>query len=218
MSGANRMNKPSLTSGKIGRPSKLVTTHLDEMLLDLASQAMREANFSDISLERLAARIGVSRPTIYRRFENRNALLEALVEKEFSTIFVTGAPNSDEDADPLEILRSQAWEMFEVFLRPSTANFVKFLTQESMINPRLANSRREWHMRVVHRLAPHIARLFKPRDAERLAILLIALLDTPITLRAMGFDTEEALSGMSEEAYFAWRFGIFLKSAAHAEP
>ena len=57
-------------------------------------------------------------------------------------------------------LSSQAWEMFEVFLRPSTANFVKFLTQESMINPRLANSRREWHMRA----STHMARSHRTRN------------------------------------------------------
>jgi len=208
------MNTPSLTSGKIGRPSKVVTSRLDDMLLDLAAQAMREANFSDISLERLAARIRVSRPTIYRRFESRNALLEALVEKEFSTIFDVGERDVDERADPLEVLRTQAREMFDVFLRPSTANFVKFLTQESIINPRLVHSRREWHLRVVRRLTPHIERVFKSGDAERLAILLIALLDTPITLSAMGFGPDEALSGMSVDQYFDWRFGVFLDAAA----
>jgi AcrR family transcriptional regulator len=146
-----------LTEGKVGRPQKAVTDRLDETLLDLAAEAMRDANFSEISLELLAARIGVSRPTLYRRFENRNALVKALVEREFASLFDTASEAAPQpQTDPVAALRDHAWAMFGVFLRPSTANFVQFLTMESQTNPRLTHSRREWHLRVIDGLMPLI--------------------------------------------------------------
>lgn len=208
-----------VTAGKVGRPSKTVTDQLDETLLDMAIQAMHDADFAEISLEGVAARIGVSRPTLYRRFKSRDALLEAMVRREFSSLFEAVPADEGGQEDPVGMLRSLARQFFTVFMRPGTANFVKLLTQESNRNSRLGESRKEWHQQVVSRLLPSIGRAqelgaFRPQDPVRLADLLVGLLDTPVGLSTMGFDKAGSLSGLSEAEFFEWRFGIFLQAAS----
>jgi AcrR family transcriptional regulator len=219
--------RSALTRGRIGRPCKSVSEALDETLLTLAIQALRDANFNEISLDKLAARIGVSKPTIYRRFTNRSALIEAMVEREFASLLKFGEGRSllqDEDeavdqSDPLEHLRIYAQELFHFSLRPSTANFVGFLYQEALLNPRLAQLRHKWHLSVVNHLAETIRKVqaigrFAPSDPSALASLLIDLMNTAIALYPMGFSQEDALSGMTPPDYFQWRFSIFLTVAS----
>jgi AcrR family transcriptional regulator len=219
--------RSTLTRGRIGRPSKSVSEALDETLLTLAIQALREANFSEISLDKLAARIGVSKPTIYRRFTNRSALIEAMVEREFASLLKTdvgpgllpGEGEAADPSDPLGHLRRYAWELFQFSLRPSTANFVGFLYQEALLNPRIAQLRHEWHLSVVNHLAQIIREVqatgrFAPSDPCALASLLVDLMNTALTLYPLGFSQEDALSGMAPEEYFKWRFDIFLNVAS----
>lgn len=215
------MRSAGLTAGRPGRPQKAVSDELDETLLDRAIQAMRDAEFADISLERVAARIGVSRPTLYRRFKNRDALIDAMVQREFSTLFELGSTSGDPSDDPVAALRNQARQLFTVLVRPSTVNFVRLLIQEAANIPGLARSRREWHLAVLGRLLPNIQRavdvgLFAAQPADRLAHLLIGLLDSPVGLVTMGFSADEALTGLTEDEFFNWRFGIFLRAAQPA--
>lgn len=215
----------ALTRGRIGRPSKSVSEALDDTLLTSAIQALRAADFSEISLDKLAARIGVSKPTIYRRFANRSALIEAMVEHEFASLLKAGAgpdaglAEAAGHADPLDHLRSYARQLFEFSLRPSTANFVGFLHQEAMLNPRLAQLRHEWHLKVLNHLADSIRVIqasgqFAPSDASALANLLIDLMNTAIALYPLGFSQKDVLSGMTPSDYFQWRFSIFLAVAS----
>lgn len=217
----------TITRGRIGRPVKSVSDALDETLLTLAIQALRDANFSEISLDKLAARIGVTKPTIYRRFTNRSALIEAMVEREFASLLRFSdardpLPDKDEAADqsdPLEHLRRYAQELFDFSLRPSTANFVGFLYQEAMLNPRLAQLRHEWHLSVVNHLADTIRQVqtsgrFAPADPCALASLLIDLMHTALSLYPLGFSQKDALAGMAPPDYFQWRFSIFLTVAS----
>jgi AcrR family transcriptional regulator len=194
------------TEGRIGRPRRTVTDRLDETLLDLAAEALRRSDFAEMSLERLAARIGVSKPTIYRRFANRNALLEAVVERQLARLSDGDAPEQADPTDPVGRLRVYARQLFLVLLRPDTANFFQFLVQEGSANPRLADLHHAWHRRVL----TDLDRLLQPcgtAERGRSANLLVDLLYTPITLRLMRFD--DVLSGMTPEDFFAWRFAMF---------
>ena len=211
--------RSTLTRGRIGRPSKSVSEALDETLLTLAIQALREANFSEISLDKLAARIGVSKPTIYRRFTNRSALFASLLKIDVGRDLLPDEDEAADQSDPLGQLRSYAWELFQFSLRPSTANFVGFLYQEALLNPRIAQLRHEWHLSVVNQLAQIIRKVqvadrLAPSDPGALASLLIDLVNTALTLYPLGFSQEDALSGMTPEEYFQWRFNIFLTVAS----
>jgi AcrR family transcriptional regulator len=53
-----------------------------EQLLDAAKALVNEAGFHAVSIEAVARRAGITRPVVYRHFEDLGALLEALVERE----------------------------------------------------------------------------------------------------------------------------------------
>jgi AcrR family transcriptional regulator len=203
----------SLTANKIGRPNRAVSDRLDKDLLDLAAGAFRDSKFEDASLEGLAARIGVSKPTLYRRFGSRSALLEAIVERQLALLL---QPEGDKapEGDPLAKLRSYARGLFRRFLDPGTTNFVRFLIHEGAATPRLTLLRGQWHRQVMDHLHCLIAEAqtrgaFGSDSPQALANLLIDLVYTPITLRLMAFEDAEILSAMTPEAFFTWRFTLF---------
>jgi AcrR family transcriptional regulator len=53
-----------------------------EQLLDAAKAVVAEDGFHGVSIEAVARRAGITRPIVYRHFDDLGALLEALVERE----------------------------------------------------------------------------------------------------------------------------------------
>jgi len=53
-----------------------------EQLLDAAKAVVADEGFHGVSIEAVARRAGITRPIVYRHFEDLAALLEALVERE----------------------------------------------------------------------------------------------------------------------------------------
>jgi AcrR family transcriptional regulator len=53
-----------------------------EQLLDAAKAVVAQDGFHGVSIEAVARRAGITRPIVYRHFEDLGALLEALVERE----------------------------------------------------------------------------------------------------------------------------------------
>jgi AcrR family transcriptional regulator len=53
-----------------------------EHLLDAAKAAVAEEGFHAVSIEAVARRAGITRPIVYRHFDDLAALLDALVERE----------------------------------------------------------------------------------------------------------------------------------------
>jgi len=53
-----------------------------EHLLDAAKALVAEAGFHAVSIEAVARRAGITRPIVYRHFDDLGTLLEALVERE----------------------------------------------------------------------------------------------------------------------------------------
>lgn len=55
-------------------------------ILDAAARLILEEGFSELSMERLGREAGVSKALVYNYFENRTALLRALLEREISLL------------------------------------------------------------------------------------------------------------------------------------
>jgi AcrR family transcriptional regulator len=53
-----------------------------EQLLDVTKALVGEQGFHDLSIEAIARRAGVTRPVIYAHFDDLDALLEAMLERE----------------------------------------------------------------------------------------------------------------------------------------
>ena len=69
---------------RAGRPSLQEAAALESLVLDRAMDTLRSAGFATISIDRLAAEIGVAKQTLYRRFASKEALLDAVVERELA--------------------------------------------------------------------------------------------------------------------------------------
>jgi AcrR family transcriptional regulator len=57
-------------------------TERREQLLDVTKTLVGEQGFHDLSIEAIAKRAGITRPVIYAHFEDLDALLEAMLERE----------------------------------------------------------------------------------------------------------------------------------------
>jgi AcrR family transcriptional regulator len=73
----NKMKKPR----GAGRLSVEETAKLGDRLLDAAQVLFNEQGFSNTTMEQVARQAGSSTQTIYSRFENKTALLEAVVRR-----------------------------------------------------------------------------------------------------------------------------------------
>jgi AcrR family transcriptional regulator len=55
--------------------------NITEALLDAAAELVAERGFAGVSMEAVAARAGVGKPAIYRRFSNKTALVVAAIAR-----------------------------------------------------------------------------------------------------------------------------------------
>lgn len=79
-----------------------------ENILDVAAQLLREQGARAVTTRAVARAAGVQAPTIYRFFEDKDALLDAVAERVFAT-YVAGKA-VDQSADPVADLRA-GWEL-----------------------------------------------------------------------------------------------------------
>jgi AcrR family transcriptional regulator len=77
-----------------------------EQLLDAAKAVVADEGFHGVSIEAVARRAGITRPIVYRHFDDLSALLDALVERE--TVRALGQLREfmprELDGDPREAL------------------------------------------------------------------------------------------------------------------
>jgi AcrR family transcriptional regulator len=71
-----------VTSSTVSTITRMKAPARREQLLDAAKAAVAEEGFHGVSIEAVARRAGITRPIVYRHFEDLGALLEALVERE----------------------------------------------------------------------------------------------------------------------------------------
>lgn len=86
-----------------GRPR---SRDVDLAILDATIAVLCEGGFAAASIEAVAARAGVSRPTVYRRHADREALIEAAVVHLFERDAPPLEPTDDGMADVLNLLAS----------------------------------------------------------------------------------------------------------------
>lgn len=70
-------------------PAKSTETDLDRNILDTARAVFETYGVRRANIEDIAARAGVSRSTIYRRFPSKDDLFEAVVRREGKSFFTT---------------------------------------------------------------------------------------------------------------------------------
>jgi AcrR family transcriptional regulator len=135
-------NMPGRRPG--GRPTKERTAAIDDQVLDGARAAFCRKGFVGTSYDEIAAELGVSKHTIYRRFPNKSALLEAVVERDlirFRAHLTTGGPTA---ATPLEAVRQAATRYFEYGVERQNAAFYLFISAEAAFSQEMRERYRRW--------------------------------------------------------------------------
>lgn len=127
-----------------GRPTKEQAAALDDLVLDGARTLFCQKGVSHSSLEEIAAHLGVSKHTIYRRFPNKPALLEAVVQRDISRFCSELLLASAEAIDPLKAVRRTAQRYFEFGSSRDYAAFYLSVSAEAAFSPALRKRLSEW--------------------------------------------------------------------------
>jgi len=122
-------------------------------ILDATEALLLEAGSDGFSMRRLAERCGYTTPTIYHYFEDKPALIDALLEERFAGLLrrVRRVPRPD---DPAEHMRALSRAFVDFGMRNPT--FYRLLTMprpEGATPPRSAEAARAVFEEPIHQLA-----------------------------------------------------------------
>lgn len=76
---------PDERARRRGRPSPAETAEITRLILTSALEVFSQQSFDDASIEGIAARAGVKKDTIYKRFPDKRALLRGALQERVST-------------------------------------------------------------------------------------------------------------------------------------
>lgn len=110
-----------------GRPRSLAA---DRAILDAALALVRETGYRAVTIEAVAARAGVGRPTLYRRYADRTALFIAVYDR-FAADERFDPPTGDPEADIAALLT----RLFELFARTGLVDVLAGLVVDAQASP-----------------------------------------------------------------------------------
>lgn len=163
-----------------GRPSRLEAAALDARLLDGARAAFGRKGIANTSLEEIATSLGISKHTLYRRHASKQALLDAVVERDMRAFrdSLLAASVDGETGDPLAALRRVAYRYVEIGSRREYAAFYLSVCAEAALSAALRRRLAEWSERALEPLSNAIGaaleagRLRAGNPAEATALLI----------------------------------------------
>lgn len=161
-----------------GRPRSAAA---DEAILDATMSLLREVGYDALALEAVAARAGVGKATLYRRWSSREALVTAAIRRFVATLPTPDTGDFEEDVVALLLVDTA------LYADPDTLPFLSALVAAMARSATVAEAvRTGFHavrrdaMRTVLRRG--IARGELPRDAD--LELVMDLLHGPFFFRA----------------------------------
>ncbi|MBA4806900.1 TetR/AcrR family transcriptional regulator [Brevundimonas sp.] len=200
---------------RAGRPSLQEAAALESLVLDRAMDTLRSAGFATISIDRLAAEIGVAKQTLYRRFASKEALLDAVVERELARMQASILPGRAE-GEALETLKVFAHHYFTVAVRPENAHFAAYLNTAALTNPKLQGRQKRWHDLSMSAFENLIVRAqdagrLRSGDPRALAHLLLDLINGAPYRLQQSLGSRTALDGRKSTDWFDDRFEAFTR-------
>ncbi|OHT19358.1 TetR/AcrR family transcriptional regulator [Edaphosphingomonas haloaromaticamans] len=202
-----------------GRPTRERAAGIDDLLLDGARSLFGRKGVAATSVDEIAIDLGISKHTIYRRYPNKGALLEAVVERDirqFKTALTSAATGI---ADPLEAVRRTALRYFEIGSSRDYAAFYLSVSAEAAFSPALRHRLAAWSETTLAPLVDVIASaqaagLLLPGDPAATCEILVDLLEganNRVRLRADG-----ASDVPEPDKLFEARWTIFLRACGRA--
>lgn len=150
------------------RPTRADAVHNRALLLDTAQELFRENGVDAVSMTAIAQAAGVGKGTLYRHFENKTELCQALLDSDQQSLQNRTLSHLRTHSDPLDNLRWFVAEVLAFINRNynflSTAELTQFLEHPAHI----------WWRRTIAKL---LEQLHPPGDVEYIADVLYIMLD-----------------------------------------
>jgi AcrR family transcriptional regulator len=199
-----------------GRPTREDAAALDSLVLTAARRVFCESGYSKASMDQVAAAIGGSKLTIYRRYRSKSALLEALVDHDLARLVATmSQPN--ESADPLLALRAGAQALFQFSIEPENICFSTFLLAEARLMGELREKFEQWEQIALGPLESlireaQVLRKLRPGASAPILSVLVDLING--SAQRMRSYRGDIFDGLTPADYFAGRWDVFIRAMA----
>jgi AcrR family transcriptional regulator len=120
-----------------GRPTREQAAAIDARILDGARAVFCRKGVANSGLEEIAAELGVSKHTLYRRYPNKAALLEAVVGRDVGRFrdALLSAAAGKEGGGALDALRRAAFRYVEIGSSRDYAAFYLSVSAEAAVSP-----------------------------------------------------------------------------------
>lgn len=119
------MPEPSISSRKPGRPRAGQGEQLSELVVDAALVMFRQRGFEATSIGAVAEACGMSKHTLYRRFESKEALFVAAIAQERDAVLAQFAAIDVSGLDTMAALHETCAALFEVAVSPGSADLYR---------------------------------------------------------------------------------------------
>jgi AcrR family transcriptional regulator len=123
-----------------------------ETILDAAREAIIERGIDGFSLRRLAARLGVTAPSLYRFFDSKDAIVGAIADTEFELLFAAIDRATAGVEDPVAQIKAQSAAYVECAVANPALFAVMFAYRppwtEGSGLPELPLASKAWHLAV----------------------------------------------------------------------
>ncbi|MGI8335124.1 TetR/AcrR family transcriptional regulator [Actinomadura scrupuli] len=179
------------------RPDSASRLKTRASIVECAAQLLREQGASAVTTRAVAQAAGMQAPTIYRFFEDKDALLDAVAEHVFAT-YVAGKTLAEDSGDPVADLRA-GWDVHIGFGLANAALFGLLTDPSRGARSPAAAAGLEVLRARVHRVAA-IGRLRVP---ERRAVELIHAAGTGAVLTLLSTPPQHRDPNLADAMYEA---------------
>lgn len=197
-----------------GRPTREQAAAIDARILDGARAVFCRKGVANSGLEEIAAELGVSKHTLYRRYPNKAALLEAVVGRDVGRfrdgLLSAAAGEGGEGA--LDALRRAAFHYVEIGSSRDYAAFYLSVSAEAAISPVLRERLASWSRDALEPLVGCVAAAqgageLRPGDPASVCGILVDLLEGVNNRLRLGDDA--AADALSLLRLFEERWTVF---------
>jgi AcrR family transcriptional regulator len=121
-----------------------------EQILDAAAQLFADRGVGSPGMEDVARAAGCSRATLYRHYDNKDAVLRAFVQREAAVILAeVGSPPNEVAAVVATLAAVRARPHLRIWYTQTEPAVLQDVLRESPLVPALADDRGRWILRIV---------------------------------------------------------------------
>jgi TetR/AcrR family transcriptional regulator, mexJK operon transcriptional repressor len=132
--------KATKAGARGGRPTRAEALRLRRRILEVATQLFLAEGYESTTIEAVAARAGISKRTLYHRFEDKSALFTAVVHDIIEQIRPPAGVPLIEGANLHEVLHRLASMILRAALAPPALALHRLIMAESARFPELARA------------------------------------------------------------------------------